>query len=609
MGVRRGVPFSDCIGYDTPVLVFDFSPGPRRVFGRPLAVIRADRLSEVEGALSAVQRGVDGGLFAAGFVAYEAAPAFDAALQTHPPGPLPLVWFGLYEAPEKDAPPTADIPGPPADWALDTPPEAYARAVDTIREAISDGVTYQANYTVRLRGRSPRRLGERFSENIFSHYEALRQVHKPPYSSYLDTGEVRIMSLSPELFFHVEGRRVRARPMKGTAARGRYSEEDEGFKRALLESPKERAENVMIVDLLRNDLGKLARVGSVQVPALFTLETYPTFHTLTSTVEAELREKPTLWALFRALFPCGSVTGAPKVSTMKLLRSLEPTPRGVYCGAIGVLAPGGEMTFSIPIRTLVIDDDQAEYGVGSGVTWDSHAGAEYAELATKAAAVTSARPDFDLLETLLWDGTRYTLLERHLERALASAQYFGVSLDPCALRQALQGHARAFSGQKRRVRALISQGGGLHIESTPYAPPPERRGVVLAETPVDSRDPFLFHKTTHREVYAARRRAFPDAFDVLLWNERGELTEFTIGNLVLDLGGARVTPPRDSGLLAGTFRAELLATGQVVERPLFKNDLLRASQIWLVNSVHGWTRVQLQNGLEGPAFSADTLLL
>ncbi|ADI13644.1 aminodeoxychorismate synthase component I [Truepera radiovictrix] len=573
------------------MLVFDFSPGPRRVFGRPLEVIRADRLGEVAGAFAAVQRAVSGGLYAAGFVAYEAAPAFDEALRTHPPGPLPLVWFGLYEAPTGSAPLTARPPSRMGGWALDTSPEAYARAVAAIQGAIADGVTYQANYTVRLRGR----VREPSSENLFALYEALRRVHAPPYASYLELGEAHLLSLSPELFFSVRGTRVTARPMKGTAARGRWLEEDEAQQRALLASPKERAENVMIVDLLRNDLGKLARPGGVRVPALLSLETYPTFHTLTSTVTADLPERPTLWALFRALFPCGSVTGAPKVSTMQLLRRLETTPRGVYCGAIGFVTPHGEMRFSVPIRTLVVTPDgRAEYGVGSGVTYDARAEAEYEELATKAAAITRPRPEVELLETLLWDGARYTLLARHLRRMETSARFFGVAFDARALQRALMAHAEAFRGERRRVRARLSHS-GVAVESTPYAPPPERPPVALARTPIDPRDPFLYHKTTHREVYARHRRAFPDAFDVLLWNGRGELTEFTIGNLVVERRGERLTPPREAGLLAGTFRAELLEAGEITERPLFKHDLLDASRVWLVNSVHGWVEVQLQN--------------
>lgn len=582
------------------MLLFDFAPEPRLCFSRPHTVFQATRSSEVERVLERVQEAVDAGFYAAGYVAYEAAPAFDPALSVHPPGPLPLVWFGIFNAPEAYAPPTEDALGRLGDWALDTSPEAYTCAVKTIREAIAAGVSYQANYTARLRGY--------VSGEPLALYERLHREHTSPYSSYLDTEDAHIVSLSPELFFRTDAGRVTAKPMKGTSARGRWPEEDERFKLQLLASPKERAENVMIVDLLRNDLGKLARPGSVTVPELFSLETYPTFHTLTSTVTAELSEKPTLLGLFRALFPCGSVTGAPKISTMKLLKRLEPTPRGVYCGAIGYAKPGGEMVFSVPIRTLVIEHKaiergvigngtidakarRAEYGVGSGITWDSQAGLEYEELAVKAAAVTQARPEFKLLETLLWDGQGYALLGRHVARVGASARYFGFSLDADALRKELLEHVQPFSSQRRRVRALINQDGGIYVESTPYTPPPERPLVVLAQTPIDSRDPFLFHKTTRREVYAAHRKATPDAFDVLLWNERGELTEFTVGNAVLELDGVRVTPPQEAGLLVGTFCAELLASGEVVTRTLHKGELARASKVWLVNSVHGWVEV------------------
>jgi para-aminobenzoate synthetase/4-amino-4-deoxychorismate lyase len=580
------------MGYYTPVttstppvrLRFDFVGDAPRTFINPLRVVQATHPAEVVPALREVQEASEAGFYAAGYVTYEAASAFDTALTTHPASGQPLLWFGIFEQAEAPEPSAASA-APLENWTLDTAEADYRAAITTIRENIAAGVTYQTNYTVRLKSPDTH-------PDPYALFETLRQRHRPPYSSFLATGDTTIVSLSPELFFAVKGKRITTRPMKGTAPRGRFPEEDERLKEALKRSPKERAENVMIVDLLRNDLGKLACLGSVRVPELLTLETYPTFHTLTSTVTAELPSDTGLPELFRALFPCGSVTGAPKVSTMRLIQRLEPTPRGVYCGAIGYLRPGGDAHFSVPIRTLVLSQDGAEYGVGSGVTWDSKAETEYHELAVKAALVITSQADFSLLETLLWDGKRYKRLERHLARASASARFFGVGLDCDDLKRQLVAHGFEHPDTPRRIRALVSQTGRVHVESSPFTLSDEPLTVALAKAPVDSRDVFLFHKTTQRGVYDLRRQDALEADDVLLWNGRGELTEFTIGNLVLELDGVLLTPPREAGLLAGVMRQEGLESGLLRERTLYPENLARASRIWRINSLRGWQEVR-----------------
>lgn len=593
------------MGYYTPVTIsrppvrlrFHFAGDAPRIFTNPLKVVQATRLAEVVPALEAVQRASEAGLYAAGYVTYEAAPAFDSALETHPPSGQPLLWFAIFaesEIPEPSIAPAAPLTG----WAFDTSEADYRAAIAEVRENIAAGVTYQTNYTVRLR--SPETHPD--PEALF---DTLREQHRPPYSSFLDAGDTKIVSLSPELFFATEEKRVTTRPMKGTAPRGRFSEEDERLKAALRASPKERAENVMIVDLLRNDLGKLARPGSVRVSELLTLETYTTFHTLTSTITAELPPGTGLSELFGAVFPCGSVTGAPKVSTMRLIRELEPTPRGVYCGAIGYLKPGGDAIFSVPIRTLVLTPHGAEYGVGSGVTWDSQAEAEYGELAVKAALVTAAQPDFSLLETLLGDGRQLVRLGRHLARAAASAAFFGRPLDHEALERSLRAHAAEYPGTPRRVRALVSKDGDIQVESSPFEASHKPLVVALAKKPVNSRDVFLFHKTTHRRAYDVRRQDATEADDVLLWNERGELTEFTIGNLVLELDGELLTPPREAGLLAGVMRQEGLEAGLIREQTLYPADLERATGVWRINSLRGWQPVDLTaSGFRSPSLRA-----
>ena len=572
------------VTHATPTLQFDFA-GETLLFGRPLETVQATRLDEVVGALEAVQRASDAGFYAAGYVTYEAAPAFDRALTTHPPTGHPLVWFGIFDKIQKLE--TGEIPQTAhtvKDWTLDTSEADYHAAIAEIRKNIAAGVTYQANYTVRLQ--TPN-----VPSDPYALYQSLQRQHRPPYSSFLDTSELKLVSLSPELFFSVKGHIVTTRPMKGTSARGRFLEEDERLKTALRQSPKERAENVMITDMLRSDLGKLAVSGSVAVPELLTLETYPTFHTLTSAITAELPGKIGLPELFTALFPCGSVTGAPKVSTMRVLRGLETTPRGVYCGALGYVKPGGDAVFSVPIRTLALTSNGAEYGVGSGVTWDSRAEAEYEELAVKAALVTTVKPDFSLLETLRWDGQQFIRLERHLARVTASAAFFGIPLKLDELRRELKRHSLEHLGSTRRVRALVLQTGRVQVESRALELSNKPLTAMLAKEPVNSRDVFLFHKTTHRAVYDLRRQDAPDADGVLLWNEHGELTEFTVGNLVIELNGKLLTPPREVGLLAGVLREEGLEQGTLEERTLYPADLKRATRIWRINSLRGWQKV------------------
>jgi para-aminobenzoate synthetase/4-amino-4-deoxychorismate lyase len=391
--------------------------------------------------------------------------------------------------------------------------------------------------------------------------------------------------------------------MKGTVRRGRWLEEDEKLSAWLASSEKNRAENVMIVDLLRNDLGRISETGSVRVESLFRIERYPTIFQLTSTIVARTRAETTLEQIFSALFPCGSVTGAPKVSTMRLIRRLEAEPRGVYCGSIGFVAPGGDAVFNVAIRTVVIDPRTgvAEYGVGGGITWGSTADDEYGEILDKASFLAEARAPFELLETLRLERGRYRLLEEHLRRLKTSAKYFDARLRIERARAALEEHAHQFPEEPRRVRLLVSMDGRVRIESERLedfsvgAP----RLVALAQTPVSRRDRFLYHKTTRRETYEQRRAERPEAFDVLLRNEQGELTEFTNGNLLLELEGGCWTPPVECGLLAGTLRAELLGRGEIAERVLTREDLRRASRAWWINSVRGRVEVRFEH--EGKA--------
>ena len=573
-----------------PFLRFDF---PRPLcFSDPVRVIEAYSLAEVRPALRAVQAASDAGCYAAGYVSYEAAPAFDPALQVNAPiSSLPLLWFGVFTEP--CAPPDPE-PGEYhlSEWEADSAFPLYERAIHTIREAIAAGEVYQVNHTLRL--------GAHFQGDPLAFYRRLIGAQPPPFAAYLDLGNYQILSASPELFFHRIGSHITTRPMKGTRRRGRWGEEDDQVAAELRASQKDRAENVMIVDLLRNDLGRLAWPGSVNVPRLFEVERYPTVWQMTSTVEACLRPEVALDEIFGALFPCGSVTGAPKISATRFIARLEATPRQVYCGAIGYLTPNQEAVFSVAIRTALLDLEtgRAEYGVGGGIVWDSDAAEEYEEAWSKADVLAGSAP-FDLLETLLWEAGTYALLDRHLDRLQASAEFFGFDASRDRVKAALLAHGQQRPEGAWRVRLRLPPDGAPQIESAALSPLPSGpMPVGLARTPVCRTDKFLCHKTTRRAVYEAHRSAQPDCFDVLLWNEEGELTEFTIGNLVIEQGGRLWTPPRGCGLLDGTRRAELLAQGRLQERILRREDLDLASRIWLVNSVRGCVSVTFPGKLE-----------
>jgi para-aminobenzoate synthetase/4-amino-4-deoxychorismate lyase len=554
-------------------------------FSEAREVIRAESLADVAPALAAVEAAAAAGRWAAGLVAYEAGPALDPALRARGRGPLPLVWFGVYDGPGARPEPRAGAELGPL--VADVDRAAHARAIARIRERIARGDVYQVNHTFRLRGR--------FEGDPLALYLRLRAAQGGGLGALVHLGERAVVSASPELFLERKGALVRTRPMKGTARRGRFEAEDDAAAAALAASPKERAENVMIADLVRNDLGRVARTGTVRVAGLFEVERYRTVLQLTSTVEARVGPGVGLAALLAAAFPPGSVTGAPKAMATRVVAEEETSPRGAYCGAIGVVAPGGDVAFNVGIRTVELDlvRGEAVAGVGGGITWGSSAGEEYEEALAKGAYLTEQVAPFELLETLRLEPGGYPLAARHLARLASSARHLGFRLERGAVEDALAREAARAAGGGRRVRLLLARDGRVRTEAAPL--PPKAGSplpVALARAPVSRRDPALFHKTTRRERYEAARRERPDAFDVILCNEEGELTELTIGNLVLELEGERVTPPLDCGLLPGVMRAELLARGELRERPVRAADLRRARRAWLVNAVRGWVPVR-----------------
>lgn len=560
-------------------------------FTNPIKIISANCKEQVISALSDVDSAVKKGLYAAGYVSYEAAPAFDPVYQTCPKGNMPIIWFALFERPEiiQQTCQQSSSSYHVGNWKPNISRIEYDQNVAKIKNEIKQGNTYQVNYTIRLQAD--------FQGDDFAYYQRLSQSQKSDYSAYLNIGRYRILSASPELFFRRENNTLTTKPMKGTARRGLNIEGDRIQKQFLFSSDKNRAENLMIVDLLRNDLGRISKIGSVRVTKLFELEKYPTVYQMTSTIQSEIPPGTTLVEIFQALFPCGSITGAPKANTMKIIADFEQIAREVYCGAIGYLSPNGNTVFNVPIRTVLIDKElnTAQYGVGGGITWDSTSPDEYDEILAKSALLIAQEEQFDLLETILWEKGKYAYLERHLQRLHASADYFGYIYSKTNISRKLYEHGKLHTSEARRVRLLLSENGRVHVESVRFIPLDSQniQPVVLANEPINSNNRLLYHKTTCRAIYDKYKIANPQVFDVLLWNEDGEITEFTIGNIVVEINGLKMTPPASCGLLPGVFREELLARGDIIEQKVRLQDLSLASRIWMINSLRGWIPVNI----------------
>ena len=577
-----------------PSMFFEFADDHGNIrpmlFQTPVNILEAHSVEEVKAVFDALEKATDEGYYVAGYVSYEAAPAFDFAYKVNEQrNVMPLVWFGVFEEPVRDEPSSSreqrfDV----TDWHVEEPYNAYQINMKAIRDAIEKGDTYQINYTTRMRAS--------FEGDPYTFYKQLSRNQTSSYCAYLDIGDYEILSASPELFFRKDKNLITTKPMKGTSPRGRWVEEDQRLAEDLHQSEKNRAENLMIVDLLRNDLGRMAEAGTIRVPRLFEIESYPTVHQMTSTIQGEVDLEKSIFDWFRALFPCGSITGAPKIKTMDYIAQLEKSPREVYCGAIGYITPEKDAVFNVPIRTVWVDHNtkQAEYGTGGGVTWDSTSQGEYEELKTKAKLLTESRPSFQLLETMKLEEGEIELVNRHLTRLKKSALYFGFEVDVESISQNLGELKKSYKDGMHKIRLLASSDGSFETEISEISRIDENMKAALASEPVNSADPFLYHKTTHREVYNKHKVSrLPEPTSVLLWNEREELTEFIIGNVVLEIGGELLTPPIQSGLLAGTFRGGLLDKGIIKERELFKQDLQHCSRMWMINGLRGWVEVTL----------------
>ncbi len=579
--------------------------GPAMVFTDFTTILAARTPAEVPACLDAVDLWVQRGYYAVGYVAFEAAPALDPCFPArHCAAVEPVAWFGICAEknanaatgrhndrlqcvtiphgeervdPQPDRRQTYEL----APWKADLTEEQYCESCAAILQRITDGDTYQVNFTFPLHSR--------FCGSIYHLYHDLRRVQCADYNAWIYTGAQHVVSVSPELFFERRGDSIRSIPMKGTRSRGRTTAEDRAIRDQLQHDPKDRAENIMIVDMVRNDLGRIATVGSVAVPSCWSIEMYPTVVQMTSVVTASVDEDVSLLDIMKAAFPPASVTGAPKVETMRIIAASESSPRGVYCGAVGVVVPGGDAVFNVAIRTLTISNSGAAcYHVGSGIVADSTCADEYQECLVKSRCVAGTMaPEFSLFETLRYRPNKgYELYDAHLERMADSARYFGFPWS----RERIEQRIRSCSAdwcRDMRVRILLHCDGSVEIESAALPPAPTCVQVRLADHPVDDQSPFLFHKTTNRSVYDKARSNLTETEDMIFFNQRGEITESTIANIAVKIDDVWYTPPISCGLLAGTRRNVMLEAGEISERIIHSRELARDSNVMLFNSVRG----------------------
>lgn len=573
-------------------------------FAAPNRVLSADTPDEVPALVEAIEGATRKGAYIAGYLSYEAGYPF-VGLNAPSTNGAPVAWFGVYDRPDILAPADVEagltmLDGGPLveNVQLGVSRDVYTQAIERIRRHIREGDVYQINYTTPVHFQvpgDPRAL-----------YRRLRRQQRVPYGAYLNLGDRQILSCSPELFFRRDGAQVVTRPMKGTIRRGRTLDEDRALQKTLAADPKNRAENLMIVDLLRNDLSVCCEPGSVKVPELYTTEPYDTVTQMTSTVEGQLREGQGLADVIQALFPCGSVTGAPKRRAMRLIRNLERDPRGVYCGAIGMAGPDTAI-FNVAIRTAVIEGGRGTMGVGSGIVWDSDPHSEYEECNLKThfltPSATSRQTEQDdgpplLIESMRFDGVRLPLLDRHLDRLARSAAYFDYPFEERHLRRHVDAAVADYDMETvLKVRATLDQWGRVEVEATPIEERQEDPWrLIVADQRIDTDDPFFYHKTTHRGVYdralaTARKKGADEA---ILLNQDENVTEGTYSNVFVREGDKLWTPPVDCGLLPGVYREHVIDTqDHVEERVLGLDDLQKADAIYCCNAVRGWCEAEL----------------
>ena len=552
--------------------------GERYTFTKPILELKTRNLAQVKELLARVEDYQQQGYYVVGYVSYEAAPAFEEKLAVHPAPLLGeyLLYFTVHDSVEKSSIPlTYDEVDMPSNWQEVTSKKDYEKAIAQIHHHLRQGDTYQVNYTVQLK--------QAVTANPFAIYNRMVVEQEAGYNAYVEHDEMAVISMSPELFFEQKGRDLTTRPMKGTTKRGLTNQEDLDQAAWLEQDPKNRSENMMIVDLLRNDMNRLSEVGSEHVECLCQVEQYSTVWQMTSTIKSRLRENVDLVEIFRSLFPCGSITGAPKIATMEIIKDLEPQPRGVYCGTIGLLLPNGRRIFNVAIRTIQLYKGQAIYGVGGGITWDSTWESEYREVHQKAAVLYRKQARFQLITTGKISQKQLMFEEQHLERLRKASRYFAFPFDSENLKQKIEEECHACdANQDYRLRISLSKSGEIEVDRrvlTPLSPSFCQAKLCLKEA--NLQQAFTYFKTTHRPHLIMGDQ------EIIYHTADGKLLETTIGNLVLKMDGKLYTPPSQLGLLQGIYRQNLLESGQVKEKVLTIEDLKGSEAIYGCNAVRG----------------------
>lgn len=568
------------------------------VFANPVRIISCNDLNNIEKSFLEIEDFIDKGFYAAGFLSYEAGYAFEAGLRGRIPqkSSFPFLWFGIYEKPDAIAMPA---PGQGhkgfsiSNFQADISKAKYIENINKIKSFIRRGETYQVNYTFKY--------NFNFKGSAYSLYRDLKDKQRVSYSAFIKASEWSILSFSPELFFRQNKNRIEVRPMKGTIRRGRDLIEDNKNLNTLKNCLKDRSENLMVVDLLRNDLGRISSPGAVRTVKLFEVERYETLLQMISVIKSRVKKNTKAYGLFRALFPSGSVTGAPKIRTMEIINILEKEPRNIYTGAIGFFGPKGrQAVFNVAIRTLLINNKSAkgEMGVGSGVLYDSSPEKEFEECKLKKLFVAQPlKNDFKLIETMLWTKkTGYFLLGLHLKRLLGSSEYFSFAIDTQSIKAKLEKLASGFDrGSNYRVRLVLGKNGETEINCDKIDLTDKNAKVGFSEKKVNTKDIFLYHKTTNRDLYASEyeRRRHKGYADVIFTNERNQVTEGAISNIIIKNKGRYYTPPLECGLLNGVYRQFLMNSKgfNLKEKILYKKDLYEAGHVYIANSVRGLVEV------------------
>ncbi|WP_125395311.1 aminodeoxychorismate synthase component I [Streptococcus oralis] len=566
--------------------VIDFRAlGERYTFTQPIKELKTRDLAEVADLLAQVESYQEQGYYVVGYVSYEAAPAFEEKLAVHTAPLLGeyLLYFTVHDRVETSPIPlTYEEVDLPSKWQEVTSEADYEKAIAQIHHHLRQGDTYQVNYTVQLK--------QDLSANPFAIYNRMVVEQEAGYNAYVEHDEMAVISMSPELFFEQNDRELTTRPMKGTTQRGVTDDEDLKEAAWLEQDPKNRSENMMIVDLLRNDMNRISEVGSEHVERLCQVEQYSTVWQMTSTIKSQLRADVDLIAIFRSLFPCGSITGAPKIATMEIIKNLEPQPRGVYCGTIGLLLPNGQRIFNVAIRTIQLHQGKAVYGVGGGITWDSTWESEYREVHQKAAVLYRKQARFQLITTGKISQKQLQFEDQHLERLTKASRYFAYPFDPENLRQKIEEECKVCDiNQDYRLRISLSKSGEIGISRqilTPLSPTFCKAKLYLQEA--DLNQSFTYFKTTHRPHLSLGEQ------EKIYHNKSGELLETSIGNLILKIAGKLYTPPINLGILPGIYRQYLLETGQVEEKVLTVPDLDQAETIYGCNAVRGLYELELR---------------